>query len=261
MTAKQPSLFVSHGTMYEAFKNQNLKADFRMIRKEYLPIKPAAIVIYSAHWQTETITINIAENLEQLDEGFPPSFLVKRKFIGQPLLAKRIVDILSDGNIDVTTVNRTGLDHGALIPLMLLFPDDQIPIVQISLRQTLVPEYHASVAKLLMPLLEENILIMGSGGIVHNRREIQRFGGHEVEPDSWAKEFDDYISKVLSSQSGDDYTAKLMDAYNHKLFRQVHPTDEHYLPLVMASATGGLPKKIYQAFQWKNLSMSSYIFE
>jgi 4,5-DOPA dioxygenase extradiol len=144
---------------------------------------------------------------------------------------------------------------------MLLFPNGNIPVLQISQQQNLDPLYHKKLAEILNPLRNENILFIGSGGLVHNRNEIVKLGGHEIEPDNWAKEFDNFISTELADKSNTNYANKIISAYNHKLFSISHPTTEHFLPLVFASAFGGLPLKIYNAFQWKNLSMSAFKFE
>lgn len=257
---RQPSLFISHGTMYEAFKSDKLKSDFTKIRREHLNI-PSAIVLFSGHWQTETVAVTAALKMTQLDEGFPPEFQANYSTDGNPELASRIVDMLSQKGIPAKTEPHRGLDHRALIPLLLLFPDMTIPVLQISQQSRLDPQFHRLMAEILEPLREEDILFVGSGGLVHNRSEIQKFGGHEIEPSPWAKEFDDFITRELADSSSPDYAQKMISAYHHKLFSRSHPTSEHFLPLVFASAFGGQPTKIYQAFQWKNLSMSAFKFE
>ena len=257
---RQPSLFISHGTIYEAFKNNQLKSDFIRLRNEHLKNIPSAIVLFSGHWQTETILITTAEKMIQLDEGFPPEFQTNYSTGGNPELAKRIIEMLTENGIKAKAENSRGLDHGALIPLMLLFPNDKIPVLQISQQNKFDPHYHKIIAEILNPLRNENILFIGSGGLVHNRSEIQKFSGHEIKPDKWAKEFDDFITKELADKSNTNYADKLISAYNHTQFYKSHPTSEHFLPLVFASAFGGQPTKIYEAFQWKNLSMSAFMF-
>jgi 4,5-DOPA dioxygenase extradiol len=258
---KQPSVFISHGTIYEAFKSNKLKLDFKKIREQHFMQTPSAIVLFSGHWQTETISITTSEKMIQMDEGFPPEFQTNYSTFGKPELAERIIGMLKDKGINAKAENKRGLDHGALIPLLLLFPNDKIPVLQISQQHNLDPNYHKKIAEILNPLRSENILFIGSGGLVHNRNEIEKFGGHEIEPDLWAEEFDNFITKKLSETSTTNYTDKLIDSYNHNLFYKSHPTDEHFLPLVFASAFGGQPSKIYEAFQWKNLSMSAFLFD
>jgi 4,5-DOPA dioxygenase extradiol len=196
----------------------------------------------------------------QLDEGFPAEFKTNYSTAGNLELSARIIEMLTKNGIDAIAETNRGLDHGALIALLLLFPTDKIPVLQISQQYDLDPWYHKKIAEILNPLRSENILFIGSGGLVHNRNEIQKFGGHEIEPDSWAKEFDDFITQELADTSNAHYADKIIGAYNHKLFAKSHPTSEHFLPLVFASAFGGQPTKIYEAFQWKNLSMSAFMF-
>lgn len=258
---KQPSLFISHGTIYEAFKSNRLKSDFKILRNEYLNTNPSAIVLFSGHWQTEAISITTNPKMVEMDEGFPPEFHTNYSTVGKPELANRIIEMRTNKGIKAQAETNRGLDHGAFIPLMLLFPNVKIPVLQISQQVGLEPNYHKIIAEILNPLRNENILFIGSGGLVHNRSEIQRFAGHEITPDNWAKEFDDYITNELTSKSTIHYTDRLISAYNHKHFKQCHPTSEHFLPLVLASAFGGQPKKIYEAFQWKNLSMSAFKFD
>lgn len=256
----QPSLFISHGTMYEAFKSTQLTSDFMQLRKEYIKNTPAAIVVFSGHWQTETVSVTTNPRMLQLDEGFPPEFQTTYATPGHPALAHRIIEMLASQGIEARPEHSRGLDHGALIPLMLLFPNDAVPVLQISQQYRLDPAYHKKIATILQPLRNENVLFIGSGGLVHNRNEIQKFGGHEIKPDAWAKEFDDFITSELADTTHTNYADKLISAYQHKQFLTSHPTSEHFLPLVFASAFGGQPTKIYEAFQWKNLSMSAFSF-
>ncbi len=258
---KQPSLFVSHGTIYEAFKSNKLRADFLKIREEHFKTLPSAIVIFSGHWQTDAISVSTNQKMTQLNEGFPPEFQTDYSTTGNAELSNRMIEMLNQNGIHAVAEPNRGLDHGALIPLLLLFPNDKIPVIQISQNYKLDPSFHKKMAEILSPLRDENVLFIGSGGSVHNRNEIQKFGGHDIEPDAWAKEFDDFISQELADDSKPNYAEKTISAYNHKQFKISHPTSEHYLPLVFASAFGGKPKKIYQAFQWKNLSMSAFLFE
>jgi 4,5-DOPA dioxygenase extradiol len=258
---RQPSLFISHGTIYEAFKSTQLKSDFIRLRKEHIINSPSAIVLFSGHWQTETISITTNQKMVQLDEGFPAEFQTNYTTVGNHELSNRIIKMLTKNGIEAKAENNRGLDHGALIPLMLLFPNDIIPVLQISQQYKLDPEYHKKIAEILNPLRNENILFIGSGGLVHNRNEIEKFGGHEIEPNKWAKEFDDFISTELADKLDTNYNDKIISAYNHKQFFISHPTSEHFLPLVFASAFGGKPTKIYEAFQWKNLSMSAFTFD
>jgi 4,5-DOPA dioxygenase extradiol len=258
---RQPALFLSHGTMYEAFKSADLKRDFQQIRAQYIKNLPDAIVVFSGHWQTRDISVTTARQMHQMDEGFPPEFWANYTTQGNPDLAHRIIEMLNKSGTKAVDEPNRGLDHGALIPLLLLFPNDKIPVIQISQQYQLDPNFHKQVAETLAPLRNENILFIGSGGLVHNRNFLAKMSGHSIAPDDWAKQFDDYITTEFADKSDLDYASKSINAYNHPLFHQSHPTSEHYLPFVFVSALGGEPTKIYEAFQWKNLSMSAFKFE
>jgi 4,5-DOPA dioxygenase extradiol len=258
---KQPALFVSHGTIYEAFKSEQLKQDFARLRQEHIPIVPSAIVLFSGHWQTESITVSTSSTMHQMDEGFPLEFITDYTTPGDPILANRIISLLQSNDINAKSDPSRVLDHGALIPLLLLFPEAGIPVIQISQRYDLDPVYHEKVAKILAPLREENILFIGSGGLVHNRNEIVKMSGHSIEPSTWAKDFDEYITNQLQESNQKSNAKKMIEAYNNENFKMSHPTSEHFLPIVFASAMGGNVTKIYEAFQWKNLSMSAFKFD
>jgi 4,5-DOPA dioxygenase extradiol len=257
----QPSLFVSHGTIYEAFKSEQLKADFAAIRKEHIPEKPAAIVLFSGHWQTENSTVTTSNVMLQIDEGFLDEFTTNYKTSGHTALANRIIELLNSNKVKATTDNSRMLDHGALIPLLLLFPEAGIPVIQISQRYDLDANYHKQMATILAPLKAENILFIGSGGLVHNRYEIVKMSGHSLPPSVWAEEFDNFITVELQTENRIDNADKMIKAYKDKNFVMAHPTTEHFLPIVFASTFGKKATKIYEAFQWKNLSMSAFKFD
>lgn len=257
----QPSLFISHGTMYEAFKSEKLKTDFELIRKKHIPALPSAIVLFSGHWQTENIAVTTSHTMRQLDEGFPAEFTTDYSAAGNPKLANDIIELLNTNNIKAVAESNRMLDHGALIPLLFLFPEAGIPVVQISQQHDLNPLYHKQLAAILAPLRAENILFIGSGGLVHNRNEIVKMSGHTIEPSKWAKDFDDDITAALLNDDKIDNADKMIAAYKNENFVMSHPTSEHFLPIVFASSLAKKAAKIYEAFQWKNLSMSAFKFE
>lgn len=258
---RQPALFISHGTSYEAFKSEKLKNDFKKIREIHVSTLPDTVVIFSGHWQTQITSVTSSKLMNEMEEGLPSESQSKNIIRGNPELASEILELLNTKGMRAIANSNRGLDHGALIPLHLLFSNEEIKVIQISQRYDLDPHYHKQVAGVLKPLRDDNILFIGSGGLVHNINKIQPFGGHDIAPDSWASEFDSYITTQLNDETNDDYTSKVIKAYNHEHFKISHPTTEHYLPLVFTTALGDKPTKIYQAFQWKNLSMTAFKFE
>ena len=257
----QPALFVSHGTIYEAFKSTDVPAMFRALRERAVSETPDAIVVVSGHWITPDVRISNAKQLVQADEGFPPEFRSTYSPQGNPALAQRIAEQLQKAGIAVSLDEFAALDHGALIPLMTMFPEADVPVVQLSLHHSLDPAYHANIARTLAPLLKENILFIGSGGLVHNRHEIVRFGGSALPPDVWAADFEELVLETLAKGAKDGgYAERLAELYKHPSFRQAHPTSEHFLPLVFISAMGSECEQINAKFQWKNLSMAAFRF-
>ncbi len=257
----QPSLFVSHGTMFEAFKSDALKKVFATIRKTHFTDLPDAIVLFSGHWQTQHITVTTSEVMQQMDEGFPSEFTTKFRTAGNPTLANRIIELLNKNGVKAVSDKNRMLDHGALIPLLLLFTESGIPVIQISQQHQLDPNFHKQLATILMPLRQENILFISSGGLVHNRNEIVKMSGHSLESSKWARDFDNYITSAILTDDNSSNADKMIDAYKNENFAMSHPTTEHFLPIVFASALGGKATKIYEAFQWKNLSMSAFKFD
>jgi 4,5-DOPA dioxygenase extradiol len=257
----QPALFISHGTIYEAFKSTDVPKMFRAVRERAVPQTPDAIVVVSGHWIAPNVSISSAKQLVQADEGLPPEFRSTYSPKGSPALGNSIAERLQKSGIAVSLDEFAELDHGALIPLMTMFPDADVPVVQLSLHQSLDPAYHASIAQTLAPLLKENILFIGSGGLVHNRHEIVRFGGSALPPDAWAADFEELVVETLAAGVKDvGYAERLAELYNHPTFRQAHPTSEHFLPLVFVSAMGSEFEQINAGFQWKNLSMAAVRF-
>ncbi len=263
MNQIQPALFVSHGTIFEALQSDYLRDGFRAIRQTQLPHQPDAIVVVSGHWLTRELTVTTAPRLFQMDEGFPPDFLVDYQPPGNPALANQITGMLANAGIASRSDVRRGLDHGALIPLRLLYPEADIPVVQLSLQYDLNPNFHRKVGEVLRPLRNKNVLFIGSGGLVHNREEIERFTGHAKKPDDWAAAFDAFVSHELDTPltTGESLAGRLIGAYQHPAFGVAHPTAEHYLPIVVGGAMGDTAHKIFSGFQWKNLSMSAFRFD
>lgn len=261
MMKSQPALFVSHGTIYEVFKSTDVPEMFRAVRERAVPQTPDAIVVVSGHWIAPNISISTAHQLVQADEGFPPEFRTEYSPKGHPALAKNIAERLQKAGIAVSLDEFAELDHGALIPLMTMFPEADVPVVQLSLQHSLNPAYHANIAQTLAPLLKENVLFIGSGGLVHNRHEIVRFSGSVLPPDAWAADFEELVVETLAAGAKDGGNAKrLAELYEHPSFRQAHPTSEHFLPLVFVSAMGSRYEQINAGFQWKNLSMVAFRF-
>ncbi|MBL8834316.1 MAG: dioxygenase, partial [Rhodospirillales bacterium] len=177
---------------------------------------------------------------------------------GAPDVAKKAAGLLDAAGIPTAGDPAQGLDHGAWVPLMLAWPKADIPVAQIAIQPQLGPAHHIAMGRALAPLREDGVLIVGSGGAVHNLRALAWQGSDTVDP--WAVEFDAWLTEKL--EAGDeaalaDYRARAPHA------RQAHPRDEHLIPVFLAYGAGGKGAKgtrIHSSFTMGALSMSAYSF-
>lgn len=221
----QPVIFFGHGSPMNAIEDNKFSQKWREIAAS-IP-KAKAILVISAHYETNGVKIACAENQKTIHDfyGFPDElFAVQYKAHGDFDLAHRIVEILGEGEID----EKWGLDHGAWSILVHTHPQITIPVLQLSLDRKKSPQEHYNLAKKLAILRDEGVLIIGSGNIVHNLRLINWNGGAY----DWAKKFDDEVIKAILS--GDD-----KNIINFNVLENVKlavPTDEHFLPLLYITA-------------------------
>jgi 4,5-DOPA dioxygenase extradiol len=191
--------------------------------------RPKAILCISAHWYVPgaAVTISTAPRTIHDFGGFPSElFAVQYPAPGDPDLAHRVRQLLAP--LDVHLDDTWGLDHGTWSVLCHVYPQADIPIVQLSIDETRPPEFHYEIGKRLAPLREEGILIVGSGNLVHNLHSYA-WGRYTIDPYNWAVDFETRARELL--QAGDD--APLIDYEN--LGREALlsiPTPDHYLPLL-----------------------------
>ena len=191
--ASFPSVFISHGPPTLLLEPAPSR-DFLAGLGETLG-RPDAIVCVSAHWNTETPAISTAENPETIYDFYNfPAALYEATYpaAGAPDLARRTADLLRQGGMDVEFDAGRGLDHGAWIPLKLMYPDADIPVTQLSMQWPQGPEHHLAVGRALRPLREEGVLVLANGNVTHNLDDAigaYRAGQADVPPPSWASEF------------------------------------------------------------------------
>lgn len=173
-------------------------------------------------------------------------------------LALKVVDLLKNASIESKYNPKRGIDHGTWVPLALMYPDADIPIVQVSLNANLNMDDHINVGKALRPLIEEGIQIIASGGSTHSFDAIRNSGG---KTDGWIHAFEEWVQDVLikdESQRNDALTKWEETKYG----RKAHPREEHFIPLGVASgASNGKGKRLYTNIQIPNFSLSFYEFE
>ncbi|MEB0093695.1 class III extradiol ring-cleavage dioxygenase [Pseudomonas sp. CCI1.2] len=252
-----PSLFISHGSPMLALEPGASGPALARIAAE-MP-KPRAIVIVSAHWESQDLLVNGNPQPETWHDfgGFPPElFAVQYPAPGLPELTKHVVELLSADGLPARVDSQRPFDHGVWVPLSLMYPQADIPVVQVSLPSRLGPALQTRVGRALASLREQGVLVMGSGSITHNLRELDWHAGPEsIEP--WALAFRDWIVDKLTSNDEaalHDYRRLAPNAVRN------HPSDEHLLPLYFARGAGGEFSIAHQGFTMGALGMDIYRF-
>ena len=216
--------------------------------------RPEAILVVSAHWETVTPRITGAEHLDTTHDfyGFPePLYELRYPASGNLALAKQVATLLNPA-ASVDPIR--GLDHGAWVPLLLMFPQADIPVLQLSLQTPLGAAHHLKLGEALAPLREQGVLIIGSGGATHNLREyFHPIGDHQPYEDFAAWLHDTLIRGDLAALL--DYRQRAPQAARN------HPTEEHLLPLFVALGAGGShAARLHHSFD-RTLCMDAYEFD
>jgi 4,5-DOPA dioxygenase extradiol len=248
-----PVLFFGHGSPMNVVQENPFTLALDAYGKT-LP-RPTSILMVSAHWAARSTMVTFADKPAQIYDfyGFPDElYRVTYTPPASPELSRRAAALLGLGDHELSA--DWGIDHGAWSVLMRLFPDADIPVVQVALDMTKPPAYHYNLGKLLAPLREEGVLIIGSGNIVHNLRDIS-YDQFDPRVEEWAEQFDDMVAEDLASLRHERLVA--FDAAYGDLARRAHPTLDHYLPLLYAAGAAGddAASYIYEGFQHGSLSM------
>lgn len=253
-----PSLFISHGSPMLALEPGASGPALARLAAE-LPT-PRAIVLVSAHWESESLRLSAAEHPQTWHDfgGFPaPLYAVQYPAPGAPQLAGDIARQLSAAGLPTELDAQRPFDHGAWVPLSLMYPHADIPVLQLSLPSHEGPELQTRVGRALSSLREQGILLIGSGSITHNLGELSwRAGPDLVRP--WAREFRDWMVEKLEA---DDQEA--LHQYRRLAPSAVrnHPSEEHLLPLFFARGAGGAFSVVHSGFTYGALGMDIYRFD
>lgn len=231
-----PSLYISHGSPMLALEPGASGPALARLAAE-MP-KPEAIVIVSAHWESNELLVSGNPQPETWHDfgGFPKAlFEVQYPAPGDPQLAAEVVELLKADDLPARIDAKRPFDHGVWVPLSLMYPQADIPVVQVSLPTRGGPALQTRVGHALAKLREQGVLVIGSGSITHNLRELDWHAGPEsVEP--WAKAFRDWMIEKLAANDEaalHDYRQQAPNAVRN------HPSDEHLLPLYFARGAGG----------------------
>jgi len=256
MTMKMPALFLSHGAPTLAVQETHETRAWAALARE-LP-RPREILVVSAHWDTDAPTVSAAPQPATIHDfyGFPRELYQQRYGAsGAPALGERVAKLLSDAGLPCAIDRERGLDHGAWVPLKWMYPAADIPVTQLAVQSRRGPRHNHAVGQALAPLRDDGVLVLASGGIVHNLREIQWHGNETV---AWARDFNTWMADRLASGS-------LGELLGYRTLapaaQRAHPTDEHLEPIFAGLGAGGFPaKRIDLGITMGSLGMDAYVF-
>ena len=229
-----PTLFVSHGAPTFALEGGRMGPLLATLA-EILP-QPHAIVMVSAHWETPGIEVTSNENPHTVHDfgGFPaPLYALQYTAPGSPTLAAKIIDLLAAAGLPARGNLARGFDHGAWVPLLHLYPEAKVPVLQFSLPRTASPQVLWQIGEALQGLREEGVLLIASGGITHNLGEF-RMGTEDEAP--YARAFMEWFAQAIADGARDDLVEYRLRA---PAATRAHPTDEHLRPIFVALGAAG----------------------
>lgn len=255
--SRLPSVFVSHGSPMHALQPGPAGEAWAALGRRLG--RPRAIVIASAHWETDRPLLTGAARPQTIHDfyNFPePLYRLRYPAPGAPEVAQRAKELLSGKGFPAGIDAERGLDHGAWSPLLYMYPDADVPVVQLSIQPRLGTEHHLRVGQALKDLKKEDILVIGSGHLTHNLRDWARGNG---APAPYAREFQDWVKQKIDSRDFENLT-DYRSLSPHGV--RAHPTDEHFLPLFVAlgAAGDGAPERVYDAIDSGVLAMDAYVF-
>ncbi len=256
VSKRMPVLFVSHGAPTLPFDEAPARR-FLIELARKVP-RPNAILVASAHWEADRPSLTAASNPETIHDffGFPkPLYELQYEAPGAPELAERAGQLLRQAGHDPVLDSERGRDHGVWVPMMLAYPAAEVPVVQLSLLRRQSTHAHLGLGEALAPLRDEGVLIIGSGGAIHNLRQLEWSGGTTPR---WAADFQEWLDWQLKEGNSTELVSyrTMIDSAT-----MAHPTEDHFLPLLVAlGAAEGDRKatKLHGSFEYGALSMAAY---
>jgi 4,5-DOPA dioxygenase extradiol len=260
MKTRQPVLFLSHGSPMTALGGDELSRTWAKLATRLT--RPTAILMISAHWTTRVPLLTGSAQPETIHDfgGFPEAlYRLRYPAPGAPELAQRIKQHLTEAGIATGIDAQRGLDHGAWVPLRTLFPEADIPVLQLSVQPERCARHHFALGSALAALPGENILLVASGHMTHNLREYMQGGGERPNPA--AQNFRDWIHAQLMRNNDESLLDWLHAAPGAT---SAHPTPEHFLPLFVALGAAGTQRRT----EWldggwieHSLAADNYLFQ
>lgn len=250
-------MFLCHGAPDLVLEDNEY---IRLLKEIGKSLKPKAVVLFTAHWETEVTAISAIEGTYDMIYdfyGFPAElYRIKYPAKGSPKLAERVKNLLKEHEIPSNLDHSRGMDHGTWSLLSILFPEADIPVVQVSINPFRSKEEQLLIGEALKPLAEEDILILGSGSTVHN---LGALNGNATEPESWAVEFDDWIIDRVERLDREELLRyqSLAPHASHAV-----PREEHIMPLFTAMGSGGdrTPKLLHRSYAYGTFTYLGFEF-
>ena len=261
MSERFPAVFVSHGAPTLAVDDVPARA-FLMDLGKTLGT-PKAILAVSAHWESGEPIVSSAAQPETIHDfhGFPAElYRMRYPAPGAPDLALRVDGLLRENGFSPHVHSARGLDHGAWVPLLLMYPDANIPVTQLSVQPPRDTRHHLALGEALRPLREEGVLILSSGGTTHNLYEFGRHRRGEPPP-GWVTGFQEWLATTIEAGRTEEflqYRERGPDAARN------HPSEEHFLPIYVAAGAGTpgtAGRRIHRSHTFGVLAMDAYRFD
>lgn len=255
-----PTLFVSHGAP-TIVASRSPAADFLRGLPALLPEAPRAVLCVSAHWETDRPSLNSVTVNETIHDfgGFPRElYQIRYPAPGAPQTAAQAAELLAQAGFEPQIDHGRGLDHGAWTPLILAWPQAEVPVLQLSVQPSFGPRRHLDLGRALAPLRREGVLILGSGGLTHNLRDFR--GQAEDSPElDYAHRFAEWVGQAIGERRIDDlvdYRRLAPEAARN------HPSEEHFLPLltVLGAGLDDDPVHLHQSTTFGFLRMDAFGF-
>ena len=254
-----PSIFVSHGAPTLLMQDCPATRFFHGLGTSLG--RPSAIVCVSAHWETRPVLVSGAARLNTIHDfyGFPPPLYEERYDVSaDPALAARVRDCLSSAGIATELDAERGIDHGAWVPLKMMYPEGDIPVLQVSVSAHGSTADHLALGRALAELRDDGVLVLGSGSATHN---LRAFRGQAVDAaaEPRAQAFRDWLAGAVSAGDAQallDYRAGAPEAVWN------HPTEEHIMPLFAAMGAGReqAGDVLHASYTHGVLAMDAYAF-
>lgn len=258
---RMPTLFLSHGSPMHAVSPGVVGDAWAALGKRVG--RPDAVLIASAHWETSLPMVTGNPRPQTIHDfgGFPKQlYEIAYPAPGAPNVAARAVALLKDAGITAGVDGCRGLDHGAWVPLRWMFPEADVPVVQLAVQPARGTAHHVALGRALAPLRDENVLVIGSGHATHNLRDWMS-GREGAQPMQYAADFSRWLNATLTAHDERglvDYRDRAPSA------ARAHPTEEHLLPLLIAYGAAGddaTVERVVDGYENGALSRDSFLFQ